>query len=110
MQPPDVTNGAVQPALAAHAVGGRAPSGAERALAALVRAHHASMSRVAYVITGNSDAAADAVQSAWTIAWQKLDTLRDRSSVRSWLVAIAANEARLGLRRQRHRTVRELAM
>jgi RNA polymerase sigma-70 factor, ECF subfamily len=110
VHPPVVTNGVVQRALADDVVVGRAANGDERAFAALVQAHHASMTRVAYVITGNADGAADAVQSAWTVAWRKLDTLRDRSSVRSWLVAIAANEARLIVRRNRYRTVRELAV
>jgi DNA-directed RNA polymerase specialized sigma24 family protein len=32
-------------------------------------------------------------QSAWTIAWRRLGSLRDVAQVRSWLIAIAANEA-----------------
>ena len=43
----------------------------------------------------------DAVQSAWTIAWRRLGSLRDPAQVRAWLVAIAANEARGVLRRGR---------
>jgi RNA polymerase sigma-70 factor, ECF subfamily len=84
--------------------------GDELAFAGLVQAHHASMARVAYVIAGDADLAADAVQAAWVVAWRRLETLRDRSAIRSWLVAIAANEARLAVRRQRRRTVRELAV
>ena len=71
-----------------------AATGDTVAFARLVDAHHASMARVAYVIAGDVDAANDAVQTAWAIAWQKLRTLRDPSQVRPWLIAIAANEAR----------------
>jgi RNA polymerase sigma-70 factor (ECF subfamily) len=85
-----------------------AASGDQAAFAALVAEYHPTMTRVAYAIGGDAEVAADAVQSAWTIAWRRLPTLRDRSHVRSWLVAIAANEARQALRRQRVRTVVEL--
>jgi RNA polymerase sigma-70 factor (ECF subfamily) len=105
-----VTNGMTRSGLAIDPLVDGAASGDEMAFAALVRANHASMMRVAYVIAGDADVAADAVQSAWAVAWRKLGTLRDRSAVRSWLVAIAANEARLAVRRQRQRTVRELAV
>lgn len=88
----------------------RAASGDEGAFAALVQAHHVSMSRVAFVIVGDRDLAADAVQSAWSVAWRRLGTLRDHAAVRSWLVAIAANEARLIVRGRRRRTVVELSM
>ena len=98
------------PAAADSTVVGRAARGDERAFAGLMRAHHAPMARVAYVITGNYDVAADAVQAAWSVAWRKLATLRDPAAIRPWLVAIAANEARLAVRRDRHRTVRELAV
>lgn len=100
----------MQAATAEDSVVDRAASGDERAFAALVGAHHTSMMRVAFVIAGNADVAGDAVQSAWSIAWRKLGRLRDPDAVGSWLVAIAANEARLAVRRDRHRTVRELAV
>lgn len=80
----------------------RAASGDEVAFARLVAEHHASMMRVAYVIVGDAEAASDAVQSAWSIAWRRLAGLRDRRQVRPWLVAIAANEARQ-VRRRRYR-------
>jgi len=105
-----MTNGAADQALSLDSIVGRAAEGDERAFALLVRAHHESMLRVAFVIVGDRDVAADAVQNAWSVAWRRLGTLRDPRAVRSWLVAIAANEARLSLRRQRRRTVVELAM
>jgi DNA-directed RNA polymerase specialized sigma24 family protein len=66
------------------------------------------MIRVCYVITRDVDAAQDAVQEAWTIAWRGLKRLKDPSRIRQWLVAIAANEARQFLRGQRRRVVTEI--
>ena len=105
-----MTNAYLDPVIADEALVHAAARGDERAFAVLVRAHHTSMMRVAFVITGDAERAADAVQSAGAIAWRKLGSVRDRSSVRSWLVAVAANEARIAIRRDRNRTVRELAM
>jgi RNA polymerase sigma-70 factor (ECF subfamily) len=68
-----------------------AATGDAVAFARLVEAHHASMARVAYVISGDVDSANDAVQTAWAIAWQKLRTLRDPSQVRPWLIAAQAS-------------------
>lgn len=86
-----------------------AADGDQVAFAALVAAHHPSMARVAYAITGDAEAAADAVQIAWSIAWRRLGSLRDHRTIRAWLVAIAANEARKGVRRQRGRPVVDIS-
>ena len=86
-----------------------AAAGDQAAFARLVAEHHASMARVAYAITGDRESASDAVQIAWATAWRRLGSLRDRSTVRSWLVAIAANEARQVLRRQRRRPIVDIA-
>ncbi len=80
----------------------------EAAFATLVAEHHAAMARVAYVICGDVEATRDAVQSAWTIAWRRLSSLRQPEQVHAWLVAIAANEARQHLRRQRRVAVVDL--
>jgi RNA polymerase sigma-70 factor (ECF subfamily) len=88
----------------------RAAHGDAAAFGRLVAEYDATMVRVAYVICGEAAAAHDAVQSAWTIAWRRLTSLRDPLQVRSWLVAVAANEARGVLRRQRRRSVVELAV
>lgn len=85
-----------------------AAAGDSAAFARIVAAHHDDMARVCYVICGDQDAAQDAVQAAWPIAWRKLRTLRDPSLLRSWLVTIAANEARQTLRRQRRVRIVEL--
>jgi RNA polymerase sigma-70 factor (ECF subfamily) len=86
-----------------------AASGDEVAFAQLVAEHHASMARVAFVICGDVETTSDAVQAAWAIAWRRLRSLRDPSHVRAWLVAIAANEARQVVRRQRRVTIVDLS-
>ncbi|HET9083046.1 MAG TPA: sigma-70 family RNA polymerase sigma factor [Candidatus Limnocylindrales bacterium] len=79
----------------------RAARGDEAAFATLVSEHHASMARVAFVICGDAETTRDAVQSAWAIAWRRIGSVRDPSQIRAWLVAVAANEARQAVRRQR---------
>jgi RNA polymerase sigma-70 factor (ECF subfamily) len=78
------------------------------ALAAIVAVHHDDMSRIAYLITRDVDLTQDAVQAAWPIAWRKLHGLRDAERLRPWLMAIAANEARQLVRRQRRRMLNEV--
>jgi RNA polymerase sigma factor (sigma-70 family) len=79
----------------------------EAAFVRLVEAHHGDLVRVAYVICGDRELAADVAQSAWQAAWNQLDDLRDPSAVRSWLLAITANSARRQLRRSWLRRVLE---
>jgi RNA polymerase sigma-70 factor (ECF subfamily) len=67
------------------------------------------MARVAYVICGDAETARDAVQSAWAIAWRRIGSIRDPGQIRSWLVAVAANEARQAIRRQRRIHVADIA-
>jgi RNA polymerase sigma-70 factor (ECF subfamily) len=78
-----------------------AAGGDASAFARLVDEHHAAMARVAFVVCGDPEMARDAVQSAWAIAWRRLGTLRQPEQVRSWLVTVAANEARQAARRRR---------
>jgi RNA polymerase sigma-70 factor (ECF subfamily) len=83
-----------------------AAAGDTMAFARIVAAYHADMIRVAYVVSGgDQDVADDAVQAAWAIAWQKLDSLRDPDRLKPWLVAVAANEARQLCRRKRSRSL-----
>lgn len=81
-----------------------AAAGSHAAFTELVATYHHDMLRVCLVITGDHDLAHDAVQAAWHQAWRKVRQLRDPGRVRSWLLTIAANEARQGFRR-RGRTV-----
>jgi RNA polymerase sigma factor (sigma-70 family) len=106
---PSVTDLAISDASRDNATVRLAAAGDQAAFASLVSEHHASMARVAYAITGNADSAADAVQAAWAIAWRRLGSLRDLGTVRAWLVAIAANEARQALRRQGGRVLLDLS-
>jgi RNA polymerase sigma-70 factor (ECF subfamily) len=92
--------------VAAMVAGARA--GDEAAFTSLVATYHQDLVRVAFAITGDPDMAADAAQLAWNRAWRKLTSVREATQIRSWLVAIAANEARQLLRRQRRRTVVEI--
>jgi RNA polymerase sigma factor (sigma-70 family) len=85
-----------------------AAAGDQVAFARIVNDYHADMVRVCHVITRDADQANDAVQEAWGICWRNLRKLRDPSRLRSWLVAIAANEARQMVRSQRRRVVTEL--
>ncbi|MDQ3938721.1 MAG: sigma-70 family RNA polymerase sigma factor [Chloroflexota bacterium] len=88
----------------------QAAAGDELAFARIVNAHHDDMTRVCFVICRDADLAQDAVQQAWTIAWRQLGKLREPERIRSWLVAIAANEARQLMRRSRRRDVVELTI
>ncbi len=86
-----------------------AADGDEVAFARLVSEHHPAMARVAYVIVGDAELARDVVETAWSIAWRRLHTLRDPDHVRAWLVAIAANEARHAARRERRTTIVDIS-
>lgn len=97
-------------AAALHGVVEGARAGDEAAFTRLIAAYHADMLRVAFVITGDADVASDATQLAWQTAWRKLGSLREPDRIRSWLVAIAANEARQLTRHQRRRSVVEIAV
>jgi RNA polymerase sigma-70 factor (ECF subfamily) len=95
--------------LAAGAVG-RALEGAEDAFRWIVETFSSDMRQVAFVVCGSLDVAEEAVAASWPIAWRRLRTVRDGSRLRSWLVAIAANEARHIASRQRRRSIREITV
>ncbi|MEI8334183.1 MAG: sigma-70 family RNA polymerase sigma factor [Chloroflexota bacterium] len=82
-----------------------AAAGDEVAFTRLVGAFHADMARLAFFICGGDrDVTEDAVQSAWTVAWKRLGTLREPERIRAWLLSVTANEARQLMRRQRRST------
>jgi RNA polymerase sigma-70 factor, ECF subfamily len=66
--------------------------------------------RMAVAITRSESNARDAVQEACVSAWRELPRLRDRDRFDSWLAQILVNACRMQLRRQRRRTVREIAV
>lgn len=88
----------------------QAAAGDEAAFARIVAVYQSDLVRVAYGICGDPDMAQDAVQAAWLIAWRKLRTVREPDHLRSWLVAVAANEARHLVRRRRPGRVVEIAL
>jgi RNA polymerase sigma-70 factor (ECF subfamily) len=81
----------------------RARQGNVTAYEDLVRRHQAVAFRVAYVITGDEEAAKDAVQTGFIKAYYALDRFREGAPVRPWLLKIVANEARNQARALRRR-------
>ena len=79
-----------------------AAMGDEAAFTELVARHHRDLLRVAYVICRDPALAEDSAQAAWATAWRRIGDVRDPNLIRSWLVAVAANEARR-IMRSRHR-------
>lgn len=90
---------------------GEAASGDVAALERIVARYHDEMARVCMVVCGgDADLAQDAVQAAWPVAWRKLHSVREPERLRHWLIAVAANEARQPLRRQRRHRVVEIVV
>ena len=87
----------------------RAASGDKAAFAHLVAQYQPQMARVAFVICGDANATRDAVQNAWSLAWRRLNSLRDPEQIGPWLIAIAANQAREGIRSDRRRQVLDVS-
>jgi len=88
----------------------RALAGDEIAFGRIVAAYHDDLARIAFLVSGDLDIAEDAEQAAWAVAYRRLRDLRDPTSLRAWLMSIAANEARQIVRSRRRRTVREIAI
>jgi RNA polymerase sigma factor (sigma-70 family) len=72
----------------------RARHGDVAAFESLVRAHQEVAFRTAWVASGGTDDAEDAVQEAFMKAFAALPRFRAGSSFRPWLLTIVANEAR----------------
>lgn len=81
----------------------RAKDGDREAFDSLAVRHHAAAFRTAYAILDDEDDAADATQGAFVKALVSLRGFRGESSFRTWLLRIAANEARAILRRRTRR-------
>jgi RNA polymerase sigma-70 factor (ECF subfamily) len=83
-----------------------ARDGDDHAFAALADAYRSELRAHCYRILGSVSDADDALQESLLRAWRGLTGFEGRSSVRSWLYAIATNAA---LDITRHRSRRELA-
>ena len=87
-----------------------AAGGDEAAFTRIVAAHHLDMVKVSLTICGDLALAEEATQAAWGLAWRRLPSLREPDRLRSWLVSIAANQARDAVRQRGRRPVVELAV
>lgn len=69
-------------------------AGDEAAFAALVRAHHGSLVRLAMSIVGSRALADEVVQDTWLAVVRGVGAFEGRSSLRTWLFRILVNRAR----------------
>src|SRR6516164_6296037 len=66
-------------------------AGDKEAYGALVRAHSASVFRVAFRIVGNEADAEEIVQEAFLRGYQRLESYQQRSAFGTWIYRIAVN-------------------
>jgi RNA polymerase sigma factor (sigma-70 family) len=70
----------------------------------LVALFDSDLLRLAFMVSGDSELAEDAVQTTWERLWHKPPSMRHPELIGSWLRSVAANEARrAGRRRKRGR-------
>ena len=86
----------------------RARAGDDAAFGALVGRYQTAALRLAAVISGSTDDAADIAQEALVKAHRSLAKLTDPAMVRPWMLRIVANEAKNHLRGRDRRHQREL--
>ncbi len=91
----------------------RVRKGDERAMNVLVDRHHGVVFRTCAAILSDEDLAADASQNSFLKAFGAIERFRGEAAFRTWLLAIAGNEARGLLRkfmRRREDRVEDLDM
>lgn len=81
----------------------RARKGETEAMDLLVDRHHGAVYRLALAVLGDGDRAADATQETFIRAYGSLKGFRREAAFRTWLLAIARNEARGMARRESRR-------
>jgi len=74
-------------------IAGRAAGGDPRAFEILVRRYSNLMRVYSRSILGSNDEADDVVQESFVIAWRRLESLRDPSAVKSWLMRIVSRRS-----------------
>jgi RNA polymerase sigma-70 factor (ECF subfamily) len=82
--------------------------GDEEAMAKLVRRHYRASLRIANSILRNRPDSEDAVQTAYSRAFQKLHTFRDEARFSTWITSIVVNQSLLHLRSKRRATLLSL--
>ena len=101
---------ALNPPIDESALLARLLAGEKQAFELLVRQYHQPMQYVAQAIIGEAQAE-ESVQEAWISVMRNLAEFQGRSSLKTWLFTIVANEAKSRLRK--HRTTqgrREVAL
>jgi RNA polymerase sigma-70 factor, ECF subfamily len=74
-------------------------AGDEKAFCALIKRYHHLMLAIARAIVGDAFAD-DAVQDAWLAVHRNIGKFEGRSSLKTWIMTIASNEAKGRLRRE----------
>src|SRR4051812_27776529 len=83
----------------------KAKAGDDRALEELIRQSWVPCMRVARNLLGNSDEAADVLQTAFCRAFTHLDSFRQQSQFSTWVVRIVINQCMIRLRSPYRRRV-----
>ena len=81
----------------------RVRKGDEQAMNLLVDRHHGVVFRTCAAILSDEDLAADASQNSFLKAFRAIERFRGEAAFRTWLLAIAGNEARGLLRKVKRR-------
>ena len=81
----------------------RVRKGDEQAMNVLVDRHHGVVFRTCAAILSDEDLAADASQNSFLKAFRAIERFRGEAVFRTWLLAIAGNEARGLLRKVKRR-------
>ena len=76
--------------------------GEEQAFAAVVERDGALLRRVAQRYVGDAGLADDVVQETWLAVLEGIDRFEQRSSLKTWMMSIAANRARTRHAREPH--------
>ena len=74
--------------------------GDDEAYRELIRQYHGSMCGLALGIVGQA-IAEEVVQEAWISVMKALPDFRKKSSLKTWILTIVANEAKMRLRREK---------
>ncbi len=81
----------------------QAPESAEERLTRLMQTYGSSVLRVCYLYLKDHSLAQDAAQTTFVKAWQALQTLREGSTEKAWLMKIAVNTCKTTLRSREYK-------